>query len=147
MKPSVSFRPARYRLVFFGLLFLFTLQADAQDSHVDNAPAVNSEHSFRLKASTNLIVVRVIVRGSDGKSVDGLKKEDFRIFDRGKEQSISQFDVEASSLPSNSTVATKSAPATTDSTTMAASSADRVANFISLYFDDLNTSYSDLIYA
>jgi len=147
MKPSVSFRRARYLLVFFGLLFLFTLRADAQDSHVDNAPAVNSEHSFRLKTSTNLVVVRVVVRGPDGKSVEGLKKEDFRIFDRGKEQSISQFDVEASSLPSNSTVATKSAPSTTDSMTVAASSSDRVANFVSLYFDDLNTSDSDLIYA
>src|SRR5215469_5092003 len=138
MKLSVSFRPARYLLVFSGLLFLFTLQAHAQDNHGDSPPAVNSEHPFRLKASTNLVVVRVIVRGSDGTSVEGLKKEDFRIFDRGKEQSISQFEVEASSLPSNSTVATKSAPSTGDSTTLAASSSDHVASFVSLYFDDLN---------
>lgn len=117
------------------------LHAIAQASHGENA----SETDFRLKATTNLVVVPVTVRGADGKPVGGLKKEDFRIFDRGKEQSISQFGVEASSLPSNSTVATQSVPSTSDSTVVAHSAP--VGNFIALYFDDLNVSDSDLIYA
>lgn len=146
MKPSLRFQLAWYLLVFPGLLFLSTLRSVAQDNHGDNTPAVDSEHAFRLKTSTNLVVVRVVVRGPDGKPVEGLKKEDFRIFDRGKEQSISQFDVEASSQPSHS-AATKSVPSTTDSIAATGSSADRETNFVSLYFDDLNTSDTDLIYA
>lgn len=147
MRPSLSFPAARNCLLVCGLLSLCALHAFPQDNHGDNAPAVDSETAFRLKASTNLVVLRVVVRGTDGKPVAGLKKEDFRVFDRGKEQSISQFDVEASSLPPNPTVATKSTPATGGSKIMAASQTDRPGNFIALYFDDLNTSDSDLIYA
>lgn len=123
------------------------LHAFAQAGHGDNAPATESEHTFRLKAETNLVVVRVIVRGADGKPVAGLTREDFRIFDRGKEQSISQFDVEASPPSSGSSVATKSILSTTDPKTVISSSPDRLKNFIALYFDDLNTSDKDLIYA
>jgi hypothetical protein len=62
--------------------------ARAQTSDKAPAPPVN-QPPFQLKVNSNLVVVRVVVRDADGKSVEGLQKEDFKILDQGKEQSIS----------------------------------------------------------
>jgi hypothetical protein len=58
------------------------------------ATGAPNEAPFQLKATSNLVVVRVVVRDAQGKPVENLKKEDFKLFDRGKEQSIEQFEVE-----------------------------------------------------
>src|SRR5579862_4982393 len=39
-----------------------------------------------IKVRVNLVLVRVVVRDSDGKFVSGLKQEDFQVFDNGKRQ-------------------------------------------------------------
>jgi VWFA-related protein len=84
--------------------------------------------------------VRVVVRDANGKPVAGLQKEDFKLLDRGKEQSISQFEVETSSRPSPNpgTIPTpeKAAPAIKESPN----------KFLALYFDTFNTSDQDMIY-
>ena len=48
--------------------------------------------TFKLRV--NLVQVRVVVRDKQGKLVDGLKKEDFLLYDQGKLQAISTFGVE-----------------------------------------------------
>ena len=58
-----------------------------------NATASNLP-ATRLKVTSNLVVVRVVVRDAQGKPVKGLRKEDFKLFDSGKEQPIAQFEVE-----------------------------------------------------
>jgi hypothetical protein len=45
-----------------------------------------------LKAESNLVLVRVVVRDREGKPVAGLRKEDLKLYDRGKEQPIAQFE-------------------------------------------------------
>ena len=47
-----------------------------------------------IKVRVNLVLVRVVVRDSEGKAVPGLKQEDFQIFDNGKRQKVSAFSVE-----------------------------------------------------
>jgi len=42
----------------------------------------------------NLITVPVVVRDKDGRSLANLKKDDFRIFDQGRERKVTQFTVE-----------------------------------------------------
>jgi hypothetical protein len=59
-----------------------------------NTPASNLP-ATRLKVTSNLVVVRVVVRDGTGKPVKGLQKEDFRLFNSGKEQPIAQFEVES----------------------------------------------------
>lgn len=86
------------------------------------------------------MVVRVVVRDSDGKPVDGLQKEDFKVLDQGKEQSISQFEVETSA-PLASTSATVPAP---EHPAMAPP--EMPTRFLAFYFDTLNTSDADMIY-
>ncbi len=86
-----------------------------------------------------MVVVRVVVRDANGKPVAGLQKEDFKLLDRGKEQSISQFEVETSSpaSPNPGTIPTseKAAPAIKESPN----------KFLALYFDTFNTSDQDMI--
>lgn len=48
--------------------------------------------TFRLRV--NLVQVHVTIRDSSGKPVDGLRKEDFLLYDQGKLQTITTFAVE-----------------------------------------------------
>jgi VWFA-related protein len=116
--------------------------AHAQSSDKAPAPPV-SQPPFQLKVNSSLVVVRVVVRDADGKPVEGLQKEDFKILDQGKEQSISHFEVETSVPP-----APASSTSAAVSTAGPATLAPRVApkKFVALYFDSLNTSDADMIY-
>ena len=122
-------------------------RAFAQTSDKNTVLSTENETPFRLKAGSSLVVVHVVVRGADGKPVAGLQKEDFKLFDQGKAQLISQFEAETPtplpSAPPPSTSAVVSAPGQTGQTPPAA----MPNNFLALYFDDLNTSDVDMIYA
>jgi VWFA-related protein len=65
----------------------------AQKEAQTSAPASESTPVFR--STTHLVQVNVIVR-HHGDAVADLKKEDFRLFDNGKPQTISTFSVESS---------------------------------------------------
>jgi VWFA-related protein len=106
------------------------------------APSAESQPEFQIKVRSNLVVVRVVVRDAQGKPVDGLRKEDFKVLDRGKEQSISQFEVETSTPPP-ATLEQKSTPEQTVPTPPPATP----GNFVAFYFDDLNTSNADMNFA
>jgi VWFA-related protein len=114
--------------------------AFAQTSDKAPAPPV-SQPPFQLKVISNLVVVRVVVRDADGKPVEGLQKEDFKILDQGKEQSILQFEAETSALP-----ALTSTPVRAPLQAAQPPPPTMPARFLALYFDDLNTSDTDMIY-
>jgi len=60
-------------------------------------PEIKSEEttpSFTLRAQRNEVLVRVVVRDKDGKAVGGFTKDDFRLSDNGKPQSVTLFNVE-----------------------------------------------------
>ncbi len=121
-------------------IFAFLFGSAARSQKNDNAtPAsgAQNEAPFQLKATSSLVVVRVVVRDAQGKPVENLKQKDFRLFDRGKEQSIEQFDVENSPAPSPSSTAAQGQAAM--------SPPPMPGRFMAFYFDDLNTSDSDLI--
>ncbi len=114
-----------------------TAPTAAQANDKAAPPATANPTPFQMKISSNLVVVRVVVRDAHGKPVDGLTKNDFRIFDRGKEQAITQFEVE-------SPAARGPASATAPSTALPPAMPGR---FLALYFDDLNTSDTDMMQA
>lgn len=47
-----------------------------------------------FKASSNLVIVNVTVRDKSGKLVEGLKKEDFQVFEDDKAQVLSVFEIQ-----------------------------------------------------
>jgi VWFA-related protein len=106
-------------------------------------PPAGNPAPFQLKVTSNLVVVRVVVRDAGGKPVEGLRKEDFKLFDRGEEQSIKQFEEESSVAPLSSPVAARTPGQAAPPSPPAAVT----GKFIALYFDDLNTSASDMIQA
>ena len=114
--------------------------ADGQTNDKTSAIKAQNEAPFQLKAASNLVVVRVVVRDAQGKPVENLKKEDFKLFDRGKEQSIAQFEEETSAPSSTAAIRAQGKAATAPPPALP-------GKFIALYFDDLNTSDADLIQA
>src|SRR6266852_7528073 len=56
------------------------------------APAQTPTNTF--KASSNLVIVNVTVRDKSGKVLNGLKKEDFQVFEDDKPQPVSVFELQ-----------------------------------------------------
>jgi len=103
-----------------------------------------------LRIHRDVIQVDVVVRDAKGQAVGALKQQDFKVYDKGKEQTISQFTVEraapkiVSRAPSSTPALPTSAAVSAPSWSAATSSQQR---FIALFFDDRYTPFSDLAYA
>ncbi|MBS1802942.1 MAG: VWA domain-containing protein [Acidobacteria bacterium] len=105
--------------------------ARAQNTSTEKA----ADQNPTLRLESNLVVLRVVVRDARGVPVVGLKRDDFKLFDEGKEQSISQFEEE---------------PTSNASTTQGQSSSPtqaRPLRFIAFYFDTLNSTEAELMQA
>jgi VWFA-related protein len=86
-----------------------------------------------MQIESNLVVVRVVARNAQGNPVADLRKEDFKLSDNGKEQSIAQFAVETSS---------ESSPASKPMSLQ-----PTAPRFLALYFDDLDMSTDEIMRA
>jgi VWFA-related protein len=74
-------------------------QPSAQTPAISGANKTESEITTRtpdaqIKVHVNLVLARAVVRDGSGKEVVGLKKEDFKLLDNGKEQRITTFNEE-----------------------------------------------------
>jgi VWFA-related protein len=100
------------------------------------------EENGAIRVQTTIVDVNVVVRDSKGQLVTGLKKEDFEIYDQGKKQNISQFNVEIAHPPV--TRAPEHVEAQTQPPVPPPPPRPR---FLGFYFDDQNLSASDLTFA
>ena len=98
-----------------------------------------------LSAETNLVIVKVVVRDGNGNPVSGLKKEDFKLLDRGKEQQLSSFEEEPSSTSSIKADLNHSSADTNSGTNTASSSPS--PRLVALFFDNLNSPPASLMQA
>ena len=102
---------------------------------------------FKLQVQRNMVLVRVIVRDSNGHPVSGLQKGDFRLFDNGKPQDIDQFAVETSGRASAiSPPAPEKEPGEETGSERAPGNL-MPRNYQALYFDDVQMRYQDIVYA
>ena len=117
----------------------------------DSAAEVSTrDNPVTFQERVNLVTVQVVVRDARGAVITNLKKEDFRLFDKGKPQAISRFTVErpgalvAAAAPvSNNPLEAeeqKSQPAP-------ASLAPVATRFVAYQFDDLHLGQNDLTQA
>jgi len=117
-------------------------QAPANDSAEvsshDTAP------TFRVRV--NLVLVRVVVRDSQGKVVPNLKKEDFQLTDNRKLQTISTFGVETpeSRVVPTTTGADPNAPADPEAAKAVAAALPQ--RFVSVVFDDQHLTMQDAMF-
>src|ERR1700722_677729 len=69
--------------------------SDTRQSGDANAAEVTTRDTApTFKVRVNEVLVRVVVRGSDGKIVANLRKAEFQLFDNKKPQTISSFRIE-----------------------------------------------------
>jgi len=123
----------------FPLVLAVTLaRAEAPPSQ-NSAEVTSTDSAPTFRAKVNVVVVPVVVRDRNGHAVGNLKRDDFRVFDKGKQQVISQFSVERGGVHllshpvEDETANTADAPA--------APFSDR---FVAYVFDDVHLSFEDL---
>jgi VWFA-related protein len=97
-----------------------------------------------IRVKSTMVPVPVVVRDSHGDVVKGLKKEDFEIYDEGKKQNITLFNIEYA----RPTV-TPTTPASGNMAEKAPTISAPVAppRYIGMYFDDENMGVPDMVYA
>jgi VWFA-related protein len=108
-------------------------------AHRTWAQTATDQPPLKLRIESNLVVMRVVARDAHGYPVENLRKEDFRLFDNGKEQAITQFGVETHPYSSPSPLAAQSG------TAVPPPSAPE--HFVAFYFDDLDMPFDDVVRA
>ena len=122
--------------------FATSVSAFAQAGGQTPATPTANQTPYHLKVTSNLVVVRVVVRDAQNTPVENLRKEDFKLFDRGKQQSITQFALE---IPAAQHTGPAAAALSGQPTMTPASALPQ--RFLALYFDDLNMSDAAVIQA
>jgi VWFA-related protein len=102
-------------------------QSPADEIQVGSRPWTPPTGTIRVES--NVVEVGVVVRDKQGKPVPGLKPDDFKIFDEGKEQPISQF---AEERAPGKQAAASAAPQPVAETT------SQQTNFVAMLFDDID---------
>jgi VWFA-related protein len=112
-------------------------------SQADSKPEVSSKDTnTTFKLRVNLVQVKVVVRDEKGNPIRDLKREDFQLFDQGKPQVISTFDLETPETRKARTEAAaktqKEADGDSPQQTMALPE-----RFVALVFDDIHLKIED----
>jgi len=112
-------------------------------------PEVKSEETtptFTVRAQRNEVLVRVIVRDANGNAVRGLTKDDFRLFDNGKPQSMTAFSAENNQpAPAVKPSAPAAAPAQSAEPVEAEPVLALPERYVAFCFDDLVVSFEDMV--
>jgi VWFA-related protein len=125
-------------------------KTSAAQPEVQQNPAELASHDepTTFKVNVKLVLVRAVVRDSQGHAVGNLHQEDFQVFDKGKPQLISHFEVEQP----GSLIAKARQKPKEDSSDVAPDSASSNSGpapavperFVAYLFDDVHLEFGDL---
>jgi VWFA-related protein len=115
----------------------------------DAASEVDAHPSVPFESHVNLVPVRVVVRDSSGKVVTNLTKEDFRLFQDRRPQTISVFTVETPASTAKQVVRGEAAGQPVDTMTkdLGSRTLAMPTRFVALLFDDVHLKMQDLLQA
>jgi VWFA-related protein len=120
----------------------------AQDNKENAAELASHDEPATFKVNVKLVVVRAVVRDSQGHAVGNLRQEDFQVFDKGKPQVITQFEVEqpgaltAKARQTSEENSGESIPG--EKVSVVGSSAVVPERFVAYLFDDVHLEFGDL---
>jgi VWFA-related protein len=119
-------------------------QSDQKPDTKANDEIVSHDTGTTFKVRVNVVLVRVVVRDSNGKVVTNLKKEDFQLADNRKPQIISSFSIETpgSHVPAVKLDANSGA---VSSEGIPVKAPELPQRFVTLFFDDLHLSTQDAL--
>ena len=127
----------------FLLCSLAVSAALAQDG-----PEITSQQAPAIFSSgVNLVSVPVVVRDNHGHAIGNLRREDFRLFDRGKQQVITKFSVEVNAVHSDNVAVVQPAPVAAPIPTplTAEPATSHLPNrYVAYVFDDVHLSFQAL---
>jgi VWFA-related protein len=138
-------------LLFAGLLpagiFISVVATGTQGSSGQEISTQEVQSTFKVQAQRNMVLVRVIVRDSNGRPVPRLRKEDFRLFDNGKPQEIDQFAVESPSATSAAALQPPAKASDEEAGSEPAPANSTPRNYQALFFDDVQMKIEDIGHA
>jgi VWFA-related protein len=105
----------------------------------DEVTAVTEGEWAKFRVNVRLVLARVVVRDARGNAVGNLHQDDFRIFDNGRPQVISNFDVEAAPEAS----ASAGTPLAGEPSN-AATHPEFPNRYVAYVFDDLHMEFGNL---
>jgi VWFA-related protein len=109
---------------------------------------VDSQSTVPFQSHVNLVPVRVVVHDGSGKVVTDLTKEDFRLFQDRRPQTISNFSVETPASAAQQVVRGVASNASAEQTDAAvAGNLELPSRFVALLFDDVHFKLEDLMQA
>ncbi len=96
---------------------------------------------FKIQAERNLVIVRVVVRDPKGQVLSTLGKEDFRLFDNGKPQTITHFAVE---VPTQGPQKPRTPKETEPELAVETRAPVGPERYVALFFDDIHMVFEDI---
>jgi VWFA-related protein len=124
-------------------------QTSTTQPEVQQNPAELASHDepTTFKVNVKLVLVRAVVRDGQGHALGNLHQEDFQVFDKGKPQVITHFEVEQ---PGHLAAKARARPEEERNGTPDDSSSNRgptlavPERFVAYLFDDVHLEFSDL---
>jgi VWFA-related protein len=115
----------------------------ASETKQNSAELASHDEPATFKVNVKLVVVRAVVRDSQGRAIGNLRQEDFQIFDKGKPQMITQFEVEQPGA-----LAAKARQQSAENSDDIPSNTGNVPavpeRFVAYLFDDVHLEFGDL---
>ena len=137
MRSSFRLLPAILQTCLALFISLCLAAREQQQTPTPNSPAV-------IRSNVNEVLVPVVVRNGQGRAVGTLTKDDFKVFDDGKQQVITGFTVVKGVSETSDGALPIPNP---DSGPVAPQAPSPAQRFVVFLFDDLNLSSEDLIKA
>jgi len=117
------------------------------ESKQNSAELATHDEPTTFKLNVKLVVVRAVVRDPQGNAIGGLRQEDFRVFDRGKPQVITQFEVEqpgALAVKARRDSDENAGDIPAGATPSNAGNVSPPQHFVAYVFDDVHLEFGDL---
>jgi VWFA-related protein len=131
----------RRHAILFGLVLCLCGRLPAQQANETPSQA----SPFKIEVKVNSVLVPVVVRDAQGRSVGDLKQQDFQLFDQDKPQIISGFTIQRRTAIEDRVPTVEGGISSPAPTTPGAPSTGIPARFVVFLFDDMHLEPGDLL--